>query len=245
MQGATSNPYAQRQYGAPSPAAANQYAPQGTRVPGMEPKGEQQVAQNTPSEPLLGFLYSISRTPYGEFWPLYQGENTIGRNPDCDIVLAEESVSGFHGSILIQKQWGSQKTIASIEDKGSKNGIGLNNVGVVGKQFCENGDRIFIGPNYELLLILIDPAAIGLKVCEDFKACQPAQSTQPQASAGNYTQGTNPGVSMPKFPPSFSQPMGNPTPGSWATPAQRPQYNDGTVGTSGEAMPQRGGTITQ
>ena len=44
--------------------------PFGTNVSGMERPSQ---------KPIIGFLYSISRSGHGEFWPLRIGSNSIGR----------------------------------------------------------------------------------------------------------------------------------------------------------------------
>jgi len=45
---------------------------------------------------LAGFLLSFSNSPGGEFFPLYDGRNTIGRDSSNDIVISDKSVSGEH-----------------------------------------------------------------------------------------------------------------------------------------------------
>ena len=45
---------------------------------------------------LAGFLVTFSNSPSGEFFPLYDGRNTIGRDSSNDIVIMDKSVSGEH-----------------------------------------------------------------------------------------------------------------------------------------------------
>lgn len=66
--------------------------PQPQSFSGAVPSQESAVTNNMQraaqtGKPIVGFLYSISRTPLGEFWPLQIGRNTIGQNEDCDIRL--------------------------------------------------------------------------------------------------------------------------------------------------------------
>lgn len=124
---------------------------------------------NAGGKPVLGFLYSISRTPQGEFWPLYQGPNTIGQSADCDVQLPESTVSGEHAVLVVRKQKNPERVIASIADSRSTNGTMLNDesLGFVAVE-CHNGDLITVGDNYTLYLILVDAAAIGLSVAEGF-----------------------------------------------------------------------------
>ncbi len=153
----------------------------GTVVAGME---ETQTYQQQPipsdepvarprhsvsGKPVVGFLYSVSRTSVGEFWPLHIGQNTIGQSPDCDIVLSEGTVSGDHAVLVVRKMKNPEKVIASISDARSTNGTMLNGVSLgFTAEECKNGDKIVIGDNYELYLILVDPVSLGLSVSKDF-----------------------------------------------------------------------------
>ena len=156
-----------------------------TRVPGINPQsGVQQgvppLMENTyqprvgkaffnSEKPVLGFLYSISRTAAGEFWPLHQGPNTIGQSEDRDIQLLEGTVSFNHAILNVRMMKNPEKMIAFITDTTSTNGTMVNgeSLGSAPKD-CKNGDVIVIGDHYELYLVLLDPATLGLKVAEDF-----------------------------------------------------------------------------
>ena len=160
----------------------------GTVVPGMTPQTEGAASQpqgqgpvafvdSQPQrqrvyqtgKPVVGFLYSISRTAAGEFWPLYQGQNTIGKGPNCDIQLPEGTVSQEHAVVMVRKMKNPEKVIASVTDARSTNGTMLNGQSLgFSAEECKNGDIITIGDNYELYLVLIDPASLGLKVSEKF-----------------------------------------------------------------------------
>lgn len=120
-----------------------------------------------PGKPIVGFLFSVSRTPFGEFWPIQMGRNTIGQNADNDIVLAEGSVSGSHAVIVTRQV--KTGIIAAITDSQSTNGTMINGE-VIGfsAEECHDGDIITIGNNYELILVLIDVAKRGLSVAKDF-----------------------------------------------------------------------------
>lgn len=157
-------------------------AAKGTIVPGMmgnpsntgkpNPNPQAQPAaykQMQSDKPIVGFLYSISRTAAGEYWPLHIGQNTIGKNTSCDIVLPEGTVSAEHAVLVVRKMKNPEKVIASISDARSTNGTMLNgeSLGFSAVE-CQNGNIITIGDNYELLLILIDPASLGLTISENF-----------------------------------------------------------------------------
>ena len=175
-------------YGASNNASSSFYsrnnrpAARGTYVPGMsdglaEPRarlsGEEQTINTSRTvasgKPVVGFLYSVSRTPAGEFWPLHIGQNTIGQDPSCDIMLSEGTVSAEHAVLVVRKLKNPVKVIASISDARSTNGTLLNgeSLGFSALE-CFNGDIITIGQNYELFIILIDAAALGLSPSETF-----------------------------------------------------------------------------
>jgi len=132
-------------------------------------QGPQNQRLYVSGKPVVGFLYSVSRTATGEFWPLYQGQNTIGQGPENDIQLSEGTVSTEHAVIMVRKLKKPEKVIASITDARSTNGTMLNgqSLGFTAEE-CKNGDIITIGDNYEMYLILVDPATIGLSVSESF-----------------------------------------------------------------------------
>ena len=148
----------------------------GTYVPGMHENMVNEGQENkkplpaTNDDPVVGFLYSISRKGIGEFWPLHLGTNTIGRSNDMDIVLKEMTVSEHHADILVKQLKKSEnKVIASIRDAGSKTGIIVNDEELGYDMFsCKTNDIITIGSCYRLLLLLIDAEQYGLTVAENF-----------------------------------------------------------------------------
>lgn len=148
--------------------------------------GQQEIISNAQNQgkemeksesPVVGFLYSISRHGFGEFWPIHTGNNVIGRSEDCDIKLLEKTVSSPHADIRARILKKNGQVIANIKDLGSKNGIEVN-----GEELCyedhdlKDGDKILIGNAYEFLFILIDPIEKGLKVAENFCECEPTIS---------------------------------------------------------------------
>lgn len=83
----------------------------------------------------------------GMTWPLERHTITIGRSPDCNIVLDDRQVSRFHARIL----WSADHY--EIEDLGSKNGTHLNGRDVVGRQMVRDGDEIQIALRYKLAFV--------------------------------------------------------------------------------------------
>lgn len=164
----TGNLYTRRQ----NDPTQNDY--KGTVVPGMNKVApevaKQSVASAAHREPVVGFLYSISRQGFGEFWPLHVGSNSIGRSPERDIYLPEQTVSDRHASLNIKQLKSTKKILASIRDEGSKNGIYVNNEELdYDAHEVKNHDIITIGDNYKLLVILIDAEEMGLSISEDFQ----------------------------------------------------------------------------
>ncbi|MDO4510243.1 MAG: FHA domain-containing protein [Bacteroidales bacterium] len=144
----------------------------GTYVPGVHKQAsDASDSQNNSSNnanPVVGFLYSISRQGIGEFWPLHIGKNRIGRADDNDVVLKEKTVSEYHATLNVRKM-ASNKIIASVQDEGSKTGMYLNDEELdFEKHNCANGDLLTIGKSYQLVVVLIDADAYGLTVAENF-----------------------------------------------------------------------------
>lgn len=147
-------------------------------APGVEQRNQR---PNTPQVPVVGFLYSISRQGVGEFWPLHIGSNKIGRTADCDICLAEQTVSERHASLNIKQLKSTRKILASIRDEGSKNGIYVNEDELdYDSHPVKNNDIITIGDNYKLLLILIDAEEMGLSIAENFQPVEVIGDKEPE-----------------------------------------------------------------
>lgn len=184
---------------------------------------QQQTKSAASGKPVVGFLYSVSRSAAGDYWPLHIGQNTIGQNPASDIVLPEGTVSSDHAVLVVRKMKNPEKVIASISDARSTNGTMLNgeSLGFSAVE-CKNGDIITVGDNYELYLILIDTASLGLKVREDFIPVQQEEIVQEGPIPG-YTR---PGEDYQPTPP----PFGGFNPG-------------GTVGFDGSGSGDKGGTV--
>ena len=151
----------------------------GTYVP--NPHGIVSPNANIPNQkPIVGFLYSISKTNAGEFWPLHIGSNRIGRSVDSDVFLGEATISEQHAVLVIQQMKNPEKVIAWINDSGSTCGTMVNGESMgFDRRECFNGDIITIGEHYDLFFILIDAKQIGLNVCRDFMSTN-------QTSKNNY-----------------------------------------------------------
>lgn len=177
----------------------------GTCIP--NPFGTVATGTSTSNQkPIVGFLYSISKSTAGEYWPLHIGSNTIGRSVDCDVCLGEATVSEQHAVLVVRQMKNPEKIIASICDARSTCGTMINGESLgFDQRECFSGDIITIGEHYDLYFILIDAKQIGLNVCRDFMSIhvrngysgpimEPNPYTAPAFNAG--TQGydsPNPG----------------------------------------------------
>lgn len=220
-------------------ARGNQPAAKGTIVPGMEQMGSGNYAAATsvapqrkvvtPGKPVVGFLYSISRTGLGEYWPLQIGRNTIGQDNNSDIVLKEGTVSGNHAVLIVRQVKNTGGVIAAVTDTQSTNGTMINGE-TIGFQAveCHDGDILTIGNNYELVLVLIDACKFNLSVSKDFIPVE--NEVEPE---DDYSD-------IPSFNMGGTQPEGG-------QPWQNGGYveNNGTVGLDGSAPGyNNGGTVS-
>jgi pSer/pThr/pTyr-binding forkhead associated (FHA) protein len=210
----------------------------GTVYPGMENSSnsmphDQQSNRNRPTgsgKPIVGFLYSISRTGVGEYWPLHIGQNIIGSSDECDVVLKEATVSQRHAILHINKMKKPEKTEATISDCQSTNGtmVNGNSVSVARPPECVTGDVITIGENYELLFILIDVKACGLTQAENFIAINDSEDSY----QGNFSHSSSERETRNQqdFPPRFMGPDAQQGGQSWpsdSTVGMDPTANDG------------------
>lgn len=77
--------------------------------------------------------------------PLAAGVYSVGRAPDSDIHLDDQSVSGKHARIVVTPNEYMQGLLdVAVMDLGSTNGTLVNNKAVRGQRL-KNGDRVQIG----------------------------------------------------------------------------------------------------
>lgn len=213
----------------------------GTVFPGMENirensnTGFQHVNKRRSSKPLVGFLYSISRTGFGEYWPIHIGPNVIGRSAKCDILLPEGTVSEEHAVIVVRMMKNPLKLDASISDERSSHGTMLNGESISSTRplECKNGDIITIGESYQLYLILIDAKSVGLSIAENFINVL-SEEDDIDYEDNRFEQGET--RNTEDFPPRFTKNQSR-----W----EEPHTYGGTVGLDDNAKdgPNRGGTM--
>jgi predicted component of type VI protein secretion system len=83
----------------------------------------------------------------GLTWSLEGQTLTIGRNPDCNIILDDRQVSRVHARIA----WRGDHY--EVEDLGSKNGTHLNGRDIVGSLPLRDGDEIQIALRFKLAFV--------------------------------------------------------------------------------------------
>lgn len=163
----------------------------GTIVPGMAPQtngqASNQVAVETPQTsgnavssgaPVVGFLYSISNQGVPEYWPIMLGFNRIGRDAENEIILKEQTVSGLHASIMVQKKRQTGDVVAIVRLERGRTGVLVNGEEVdlrYGSE-CQNGDILTIGENYTFILLLVNAEASGLSVASNFMKVEESES---------------------------------------------------------------------
>ena len=105
---------------------------------------------------LVGFLVTYSQTASGEYFPVYEGKNSIGRNNSNDVVIDDDAVSGEH---LVLAYYPQNNKFYFDTVGLTQNGTYLND-----KFFVRGGDELVdsdvltVGST-KLLLIVIPPKA--------------------------------------------------------------------------------------
>jgi hypothetical protein len=99
---------------------------------------------------LVGFLVSYSLNPLGEFFPVFEGRNYVGRDDSSNICLQGDSlISGKHFSILYRMI--DQKF--KFRDEQSSNGTFVNEQ-LLDEGELQNKDVIRIGSTQLLLMVV-------------------------------------------------------------------------------------------
>jgi hypothetical protein len=83
--------------------------------------------------------------PDGRPFKLGDGPVTVGRLPECSIVLADPNVSRVHAEIRPVTRDGSSAPEYQITDRGSTNGTRVNGLPLTGPRTLVPGDTITLG----------------------------------------------------------------------------------------------------
>ena len=144
---------AQASYGSPAPPprldpAAE--APRGAAPAGRDPESIEAGALRVLAGFLISFEYEL-----GQFWPLYQGQNVVGRRdaaPGLDIQIDHPTTSSRHAVIYASARPGRLK----VEDVGSTNGTQLGDMQLErGRKYeLRDGDTIRFG-GFSLVVKLV------------------------------------------------------------------------------------------
>jgi pSer/pThr/pTyr-binding forkhead associated (FHA) protein len=106
---------------------------------------------------MMAKLLVVSGPNRGATYFLDDGEVTLGRSPECQVVLASTQVSKRHCALVIQRQK------AELRDLGSSNGTFVNGV-LTKKRLLKNRDKISVGP---FVLEVILPEAKATATASD------------------------------------------------------------------------------
>jgi pSer/pThr/pTyr-binding forkhead associated (FHA) protein len=115
----------------PEQARGPSHPPPGAPAPG--PRDPEYIEPDAPRV-LAGFLVSYENSPLGSFFPIYQGQNAVGRKgaaPGLSIEFDHATTSSRHAVLLASARPGRIK----LEDLGSTNGT------FVGDLMLERGRR--------------------------------------------------------------------------------------------------------
>jgi DNA-binding winged helix-turn-helix (wHTH) protein len=101
-----------------------------------EPKGPAPATDSKVSVPARSGPRLVSRR---REWPLSEGSNVLGRDPDCAVCIDSETVSRRHAKIVVTNGQ------ATIEDLASKNGTSVDGRKVKTPVALEEGAQVRVG----------------------------------------------------------------------------------------------------
>lgn len=145
----------------PAPPPAAPRASWGAATP-QPPAPKNRTIIENPASPAAGgqrrvrgalFCYTGPDDP-GSILPLYDGRNSMGRNDDRDVVLADGRISGEHGFLYVRKE---RHTYVDTSSNGSR----VDGQIVYGEQLeVRSGTVLEIG-GMRLILVIISPDAVS------------------------------------------------------------------------------------
>jgi hypothetical protein len=118
---------------------------------------------------LCGLLVSYSMDGDGQYWPLYEGTNTIGSDAKSNVTLVESSVGPHHAELKIkQGDDGLEAVLSDFLTAGGTyvNGSRLSTQAVA----CSDRDILQFGNRCQMLLVLIERAKYGLKTADEYES---------------------------------------------------------------------------
>jgi len=128
------------------PIAHSAPPPPAGAAPALGPGRDPELVEAGAIRALAGFLVSFDQSEFGVFWPLYQGQNVLGRKgagAGLDIEIDSPTTSSRHAVVYASARPGRLK----IEDAGSTNGTFMNEAPLErGKKFeLRDGDTLRFG----------------------------------------------------------------------------------------------------
>ena len=125
-------------------------------------------------------IYQDGDTP--QAYTFTEGEVTIGRSPDCQIVLKDFGISRTHAKLIADEEG------VRIQDLKSKNGTQVNGVPVV-EAPLKDGDRILLGK----FQLAFSKTLEGKVVLDEAKPLSEEAGTITAASASSASSSPTPG----------------------------------------------------
>jgi FHA domain len=121
----------------------------GRPLPSLAATGARDVVADFPLDgprTLVGFLVSYENVEIGQYWPIHQGRNVLGRQgaaTGLDVEISHPTTSSLHAVLLAAAQPGR----VVVEDTNSTNGTFVNdNILAPGQRWeLRDGDRVRFG----------------------------------------------------------------------------------------------------
>ncbi|MDR0830717.1 MAG: FHA domain-containing protein [Prevotellaceae bacterium] len=124
----------------------------GTIIRGVPKKDEEgkSITYTASEKRLVAFLVTYNHNPYGEFFPIYEGRNFVGKGGDMDAeVQGDDSVSSKHFSILYR----AVDSRFKFKDEQSINGTFVNGE-LIDEGELKNLDIITIGATKLVFMVI-------------------------------------------------------------------------------------------
>jgi hypothetical protein len=152
------NPAAAAAAAAPDPAAAPAPAALAPRANDLAEDLGSDFPLDGPRT-LVGFLVSFESVETGQYWPIHQGRNVVGRQgaaTGLDIEIAHATTSSLHAVLLAASKAGR----VVLEDTQSTNGTFVNDDPLLPGQRRElrDGDRVRFGLFNTIIKVIQAPA---------------------------------------------------------------------------------------
>ena len=121
-----------------------------TRQRSLQLGAKRTVAMKKEDTDEVSLLFQFDDLMVATLPPLHEGESlTVGRSPDCDLVIDDPSVSKHHATL----SWDEGARRVLVEDQGSSNGTHLNGEELNLKMAVKDGDTLSFGEARFCLLL--------------------------------------------------------------------------------------------